>query len=249
LVRTLGIDDAVPVTHENFRQWVIEDDFCAGRPNWEKVSVIMSSNVHTFESMKIQILNAGHQILANLGEIMGLSTIDQCMQHDGISLFFEQVQHREIVPHVAAVPGMRPQDYVGLVASRFANPRIKDTVRRVAFDGAARHSGFLHPTIRAALSCDRAVTGLALVEAIWARMCHGTRENGSIIAANDPNWSFLNALAKRAKENPSLWLSDTNLYGDIAEDPRFQEVFCAKLTHIWKHGVCSTIKDYCSSGF
>lgn len=98
LVRTLGIDDAVPVTHENFRQWVIEDDFCAGRPNWEKVSVTMSSDVHTFESMKIQILNAGHQILANLGEIIGLNTIDQCMQHDEISSFFEQVQRREIVP-------------------------------------------------------------------------------------------------------------------------------------------------------
>ncbi|MGI9397626.1 MAG: mannitol dehydrogenase family protein [Paracoccaceae bacterium] len=249
LVRTLGIDDAVPVTHENFRQWVIEDDFCAGRPNWEKVSVTMSSDVHTFESMKIQILNAGHQILANLGEIIGLNTIDQCMQHDEISSFFEQVQRREIVPHVAAVPGMQPQDYVGLVASRFANPKIKDTVRRVAFDGAARHSGFLHPTIRAALSCDTAVAGLALVEAIWARMCYGIREDGSTIAANDPNWSFLSALAKRSKESPSLWLSDTNLYGDIAEDPRFHDAFCTKLTHIWKHGACSTIKDYCSRGF
>ena len=32
LVREMGIDDAAPVTHENFRQWVIEDAFCAGRP-------------------------------------------------------------------------------------------------------------------------------------------------------------------------------------------------------------------------
>ena len=29
LARGLGIADAAPVTHENFRQWVIEDDFCA----------------------------------------------------------------------------------------------------------------------------------------------------------------------------------------------------------------------------
>ncbi|MEO1780139.1 MAG: mannitol dehydrogenase family protein, partial [Pseudomonadota bacterium] len=36
-VRSLGIDDAAPVTHENFRQWVIEDDFCAGRPDWDWV--------------------------------------------------------------------------------------------------------------------------------------------------------------------------------------------------------------------
>lgn len=34
LARSFGIDDASPVTHENFRQWVIEDKFCAGRPEW-----------------------------------------------------------------------------------------------------------------------------------------------------------------------------------------------------------------------
>lgn len=249
LVRTLGIDDAVPVTHENFRQWVIEDNFCAGRPNWEKVSVTMSSDVHAFESMKIQILNAGHQILANLGEIIGMRTIDQCMQHSGISAFFEKVQRQEIAPHVAAVPGMQPQDYIDVVASRFSNPRIKDTVRRVAFDGAARHSSFLHPTIRSALSCNTSVAGLAIVEAIWARMCYGKREDGSVIGANDPNWCFLNTLAKRAKENPSLWLSETNLYGDIAKDPRFHDEFCTNLIHIWKNGACSTIKDYCSGHF
>jgi len=31
--RALGIDDAAPLTHENFRQWVIEYACCAGRPD------------------------------------------------------------------------------------------------------------------------------------------------------------------------------------------------------------------------
>jgi len=42
LAHGFGIDDAVPVTHENFRQWVIEDDFCAGRPAWERVGATFS---------------------------------------------------------------------------------------------------------------------------------------------------------------------------------------------------------------
>ena len=37
LVQAYSLNDNVPVTHENFRQWVIEDDFCAGRPDLEKV--------------------------------------------------------------------------------------------------------------------------------------------------------------------------------------------------------------------
>lgn len=64
LVRELGIEDNAPVTHENFRQWVIEDDFCAGRPDWDKVGATFTDLVHDYETMKIRILNAGHQVIA-----------------------------------------------------------------------------------------------------------------------------------------------------------------------------------------
>jgi hypothetical protein len=73
LVRELGIDDAAPVTHENFRQWVIEDDFCAGRPDWDRVGATFTSDVHGYEMMKIRILNAGHQVLANAGELLSVA--------------------------------------------------------------------------------------------------------------------------------------------------------------------------------
>lgn len=31
-----GVEDAAPVYSEDFIQWVIEDDFIAGRPDWER---------------------------------------------------------------------------------------------------------------------------------------------------------------------------------------------------------------------
>lgn len=34
------------VVAEPFIQWVVEDRFCAGRPNWETVSVQMTDDVH-----------------------------------------------------------------------------------------------------------------------------------------------------------------------------------------------------------
>ena len=103
-----------------------------------------------------------------------------------INGLFRKIETEEIVPHVTAVPGMTPSDYVDLVERRFANPEIRDTTRRVAFDGSSRHPGFLHPIIRDALSVGAPIDGLALVEALWARMCAGTREDGSVIAPNDP---------------------------------------------------------------
>ena len=73
LVQSFGIADAVPVTHENFRQWVIEDAFCAGRPDWDKAGATFSDNVHGYEAQKIRILNAGHQVIAAVAEVMGLT--------------------------------------------------------------------------------------------------------------------------------------------------------------------------------
>ena len=48
LIQTFGVDDAVPVTNENFRQWVIEDAFCAGRPAWDKAGATFTDAVHDF---------------------------------------------------------------------------------------------------------------------------------------------------------------------------------------------------------
>ena len=244
LVRSFGIDDAVPVTHEPFRQWVIEDDFCAGRPAWDEVGATFSDRVHDFEAMKIRILNGGHQVLANAGEILSIPTIAECMSHPLIGGFFRKVAQTEVVPHVDPVPGMAPKDYVDLIASRFANPRIVDTTRRVAFDGSSRHTGFILPCIRDALAAGTPSSGFALTEALWARMCAGTREDGTTIEPNDPMWSDLVATAKRAKEDPMAWLSQSLLYGDLAEDKGFATSFSAWLTMIWQDGTEAALEHY-----
>ena len=152
LVRTLGIEDAAPVTHENYREWVIEDDFCSGRPDWDKAGATFTDNVHDYEAMKIRILNGGHQIIANVGEVLSVATIADCMAHDKIRNLFNRIALDEIVPHVKPVPGITPKAYVDLIERRFSNPKIVDTTRRVAFDGSSRHPGFVIPTIREGLA-------------------------------------------------------------------------------------------------
>ncbi|MDD9923485.1 MAG: mannitol dehydrogenase family protein [Boseongicola sp.] len=242
--RQLGIDDAAPVTHENFRQWVIEDKFCAGRPPWEKAGVTITDTVHNYEAMKIRILNGGHQILANIGELLGAPTIAACMQDSDIKSFFDSVQRQEIAPHVLAVPGMTPDAYLELITDRFANPLIHDTTRRVAFDGSSRHPGFVLPVVRDALAANGPIDGLALAEALWARMCHGTREDGSLIEPNDPHWEQLNLAARKAKDEPLAWLQQTQFYGDLADDDRFAGAFADWLTLLWSKGARAAVHVY-----
>ena len=244
LVQSFGIDDKAPVTHENFRQWVIEDDFCAGRPDWDRAGATFSDRVHDYETMKIRILNAGHQVIANPGEILSVGTISGCMEHPLIRSLFQKVEAEEIAPHVKPVPGMTPQEYVALIERRFSNPAIVDTTRRVAFDGSSRHTGFILPIVRQALDKGSSVQGLALVEALWARMCEGTREDGSTIAPNDPFWDDLTAAARDARDRSRAWLEQERFYGNLAEAPRFADAFERWLALIWSQGTKAALVAY-----
>ncbi|NIY80981.1 mannitol dehydrogenase family protein [Celeribacter sp. HF31] len=244
LVQDFGIKDAVPVTHENFRQWVIEDEFCAGRPDWDKAGATFSDDVHSYETMKIRILNGGHQVIAAVGELLSVATISGCMTHPLIVALFEKVEREEIMPHVAPVPEFTPETYVALIKTRFSNPKIVDTTRRVAFDGSSRQPGFLVPSIHACLARGIAPEGLALSSALWARYCLGSREDGTEIAPNDPFWSNLTALAAKAKSDPKVWLSMRHIYGDLAEEPQFAEAFARWLSMIYREGVEATLSSY-----
>lgn len=244
LVQSLGINDAAPVTHENFRQWVIEDHFPAGRPAWETVGATIAADVHPYEAMKLRILNGGHQFIADAGEILGIETIADTMANPGIRAMFRKIATEEIGPHLAPVPDMPPATYVDLIDRRFSNPAILDTVRRVAFDGASRHTGAVLPAIRDALAAGTSVEGLALSQALWARMCSGLREDGSTIAPNDPVWDALVTAAKAAQQTPMAWLNQRHIYGDLADAPRLAEAFTRWLRRLHTEGVARVLDAY-----
>ncbi|APE44003.1 mannitol dehydrogenase [Sulfitobacter alexandrii] len=243
--RAIGIEDAAPVCHEDFRQWVMEDSFCAGRPDWDRVGATFTDDVHGYETMKIRILNAGHQVIANAGEVLAMPTIAACMGDPDVGALFRKVALAEIVPHVRPVPDMTPEAYVDLIDRRFSNPRIEDTTRRVAFDGSARHTGFVLPLVRKALEAGLPLDGLALVEACWARMCEGTREDGSVIEPNDPIWDRLTTTAQAARHRPSAWLEMSGIYGDLGQAPEFAARFDHWLGMIWADGTRAALKAYC----
>ncbi len=247
LSASLGIDDAAPVTHEAYRQWVIEDNFCAGRPDWDKVGATFSGDVHAYETMKIRILNGGHQVVAAAGDLLSIPTVSGCMEHDAIAGLLAKVERSEILPYVAPVPEFTPDAYLDMILKRFANPRIVDTTRRVAFDGSSRQPGFIVPSIKAALAAEGPVEGLALVSALWARYCQGTREDGTEIAPNDPQWDSLTERAEAAREIPGLWLEQPQIYGALAENARFRSAFAAQLQAIHRDGTEAAIRAYLAS--
>jgi len=161
-----------------------------------------------------------------------------------IRALFRKVQRDEIMPHVEPVPDFTPEAYLDLIARRFSNPAIVDTPRRVAFDGSSRHPGFVLPILHDGLWTGAPVEGLALVEALWARMCEGTREDGSVIEPNDPFWETLRTAATAARDRPRVWLEQRPIYGGLVEASRFAEAFERWLEKLWSDGCEATLQVY-----
>jgi mannitol 2-dehydrogenase len=64
LRETYGLEDRWPVVGEPFWQWVLEDDFAAGRPAFDAVGALFSDDVRAWELYKLRLLNAGHSSIA-----------------------------------------------------------------------------------------------------------------------------------------------------------------------------------------
>ena len=239
-----GVVDAWPVFCEEFRQWVVEDNFPLGRPQWEKVGAQFVGDVTPWEYMKIRILNGGHAAIAYIGGLMDVHFVHEAMQTPLIKAYLKKVTDEEIRPTVLPVPGTDLLDYQKLIERRFSNPKIGDTVRRLCLDGSNRQPKFIVPPIADLLKAGKSINGLALESALWCRYCFGTTDSGAVIEANDPNWAVLQSCAKKARENPQAWLDMAEIYGDVGKHPQMQKRFTHYLNAVWKDGAEKTVKAY-----
>ena len=242
-----GVEDQWPVFCEEFKQWVVEDNFPLGRPQWEKVGAEFVKDVTPWEYMKIRILNGGHAVIAYIGGLMDIQFAHEAMETPLIKAYLKKVTDDEIRPTVHPVPGTDLLEYQKLIERRFSNPKIADTIRRLCLDGSNRQPKFIVPPIADRLKEGKSINGLALESALWCRYCFGTTDSGAVIEPNDPSWDALQARAKRAKSHPQDWLDMAEVYGDVGKHPEMQKQFSHYLNAIWENGAEATVEAYLAS--
>jgi mannitol 2-dehydrogenase len=243
-----GVEDNWPVFGEPFKQWVLEDNFPAGRPALETVGVQFVEDVSPFELMKIRILNGGHATIAYPGGLLDIHFVHEAMEHPLVRGFLAKLEREEIIPTIPPVPNTNLEEYFQLIDKRFSNPKIGDTVRRLCLDGSNRQPKFIIPTISARLKAGRSIDGLALESALWCRYCYGTTDSGAVIEPNDPNWDRLVATSKKAKDNPKAWLDMEDIYGEVGKSPVFEQAFATALNALWKDGTKKVLERYIGGG-
>jgi len=244
LEKEFGIVDAWPVFCEEFKQWVLEDNFPNGRPALEKVGVQFVADVAPFEHMKIRILNGGHATIAYPAGLLDIHFVHEAMEHRLVRAFLEMVEREEIIPVVPPVPDTDLGDYYRLIERRFSNPKIGDTIQRLCLDGSNRQPKFILPSAADRVAAGQGVTGLALVSALWARYCYGESDSGKVIPPNDPNWDRLTALAREAKADPKAWLTMGDIFGGLTTEPAYVAAFTTALASLWARGTAATLEAY-----
>ncbi|WDA12509.1 mannitol dehydrogenase family protein [Paracoccus marcusii] len=186
-VETLtGRRDEAPVMHEPFRQWVVEDRFCNGRPDLGAVGVQLVDDVTPFEHMKLRMLNGTHSSLAYLGYLAGHQTIADTMADPVMAQFVDRLWRSEIIPALTPPPGTDLVAYADALAARYANPAIRHRTWQIAMDGSQKLPQRILGTIAEGRAAGRPVPGLTLAVAAWMRYASGRDEAGGAIEVKDP---------------------------------------------------------------
>ncbi|HIE9814384.1 TPA: mannitol dehydrogenase family protein [Klebsiella pneumoniae] len=133
-----GYADPCGVVCEDFRQWVIEDNFVAGRPDWDKAGAMFVADVLPYEELKLRMLNGSHSFLAYCGSLAGYEFIYQCMQDPDFNAAVYHLmtaeQAKSLNPHLE----LDLEQYARLLIARFSNPNIKHKTSQIAMDGSQK---------------------------------------------------------------------------------------------------------------
>jgi fructuronate reductase len=219
----LGVEDAWPVQREAYAQWVVEDDFRAGRPPFERVGVVISSEVEGWDRAKLRLLNAPHSALAYLGSLTGMGTVAEAMREPVLAGFIERIMREDILPTLALPVGFDPDAYIGAVLERFRNPAIAHLLSQIAWDGSQKLPVRVLGTMADALAQGGRIDRLALVVAGWLHFVVRQARAGAELS--DPMSAQLlrigAAATGDAAHDVAGFLALESVFGALATDARF----------------------------
>jgi mannitol 2-dehydrogenase len=239
-----GIEDACPVVCESFIQWVIEDNYADGRPEWESAGVQFVNDVGPYEKMKIRLLNAGHSLLGFVGTLYGCSTIDEAVNVPLIRTFLREFMDHEVTPILEKTEGINIEDYKDSLFQRFGNGNIKDQLPRICMESSAKIPKFLVPTIIEQLARSGPVKHGALVIAAWCRYLELAGTPGHNYTINDVMADVLRkgAIAS-AGADILAFLKIENVFGDLVNSDRFVDCYLTVIENIRKFGIVEAIRS------
>ncbi|HSN11317.1 MAG TPA: mannitol dehydrogenase family protein [Propionibacteriaceae bacterium] len=166
-----GVADRAPVVTEPFTEWVIEGEFVAPRPAWEKAGATFVDDIVPFEHRKLWLLNGSHSLMAYAGPILGRETVYEAIT-DPVLRGWVDEWWDAAVKHLP-LPADQVATYRKALVDRFENPSIRHLLSQIAADGSQKIPIRFVPTLKAELEKGIVNPGATRPIAAWVLHLRG----------------------------------------------------------------------------
>jgi fructuronate reductase len=238
ITEALGVDDPCAISCEPFIQWVVEDNFVAGRPAWEAAGVQLVQDVLPWEQMKLRMLNGSHSFLAYLGYLGGFAHISDCMQDEALRQAARQLMLNEQAPTLR-ITGVDLNAYADSLIDRFTNPALQHRTWQIAMDGSQKLPQRMLEGIRVHLQRGTSWPLLALGVAGWMRYVSGVDDAGQAIDVRDPLSEKIRAIVDTSHEQERVkaLLGLSEIFGQqLPQDAQFVDAVSQAYQRIAQSG-------------
>jgi len=244
----LGLRDEGVVVAEPFSQWIIEDKFSDGRPQWEKVGALLVDDVRAFEKIKLRLLNGAHSIMAYTGYLSGFDYISEVMGEPAFVNMVKLYMAREAGETLDAPAGFDIEAYKQQLRDRFSNRALKHRTWQIAMDGSQKLPQRLLESLRMQLQSKGHIDIICLGVAAWIRYVSGVDEKGNAIEVSDPLAVELRALCDAHRDNAEATVRAVvgiqKIFGpDLINEEVFIATIIGWLEKIYAQGVLKTIQQ------
>ena len=199
--RQTGCDDRSAVETESFTQWIIEDNFTSGRPQWEAGGALFVNDVTPYERMKLTMLNGAHSMLAYAGFLAGCTHVRDVMQDEALSLLVSR-HIRAAASVLKPLPSVDFNEYALVLLDRFANPAIAHETYQIATDGTQKIPQRIFEPALAAMDAGHDIRPYAFATAMWMRFCLQRSDEGARFELRDPRATEITAAISSAEQYP-----------------------------------------------
>ncbi|MDZ5700004.1 mannitol dehydrogenase family protein [Chelativorans sp. M5D2P16] len=245
--RLLGVSDMAAVEAEPFSQWVIEDRFSAGRPEWEKGGAIFVADVAPYEAMKLRMLNGSHSMMAYAGFLAGREYVRDVMADEALAHLVRR-HLSAAAATLSPLEGIDTDDYALALMDRFANPAIAHEAYQIAMDGTEKlPQRILAPALHA-LRNGGDLRPFAFAVAAWMRYCIGRLDDGKTYRLRDPREAEIaSALARAGGDSQAIAAALTGLPGlfpdELAASGAWTRLVGGILSSMLEKGVSQAVQE------
>ncbi|WP_339675693.1 mannitol dehydrogenase family protein [uncultured Zhongshania sp.] len=220
LANSVGIEDQCLLVCESWKQWILEDNFCNGRPAFERAGVTITDSVHLYEAMKVSMLNGGHSALSHIGILLSYQRVDEAASDPDLQQWLNGYM-QEVEETLISLPGINFAEYRQSLISRFANSAIEDSLFRLAEDSSSKFQQCLLEPLRKRFHKKEPCPYIAAAITIWIIFLDSISDQDELLCEyKDSNTTRLLKLASetKASNDPTIFLVDIlNLEGECLD--------------------------------